>query len=131
MSEMIDGPYSPIALPSLPLEEWRDTKETLQRYVQIVGKIRLEYFPFQNHWWHVALHVDPRGLSARHMFSGELAFEISFDLISHELRILTSAGDMASFPLRDGLSVAEFYGKLASIFETLGIDAALNNPRPF
>ena len=131
MSEMIDGPYSPIALPSLPLEEWRDTKETLQRYVQIVGKIRLEYSPFTNHWWHVTLHVDPRGLSARHMFSGELAFEISFDLISHELRILTSAGDMASFPLRDGLSVAEFYGELISISETLGIDAALNNPRPF
>ena len=131
MSEKIDGPYSPIALPSLPLEEWRDTKETLQRYVQIVGKIRLEYSPFTNHWWHVALHVDPRGLSARHMFSGELAFEISFDLISHELRILTSAGDMASFPLRDGLSVAKFYGELISISDTLGIDDALNNPRPF
>ena len=26
MSKSIDGPYSPIALPSLPLEEWKDTK---------------------------------------------------------------------------------------------------------
>jgi hypothetical protein len=96
-----------------------------------VGKVRLEHSPFRNHWWHVALRVDPRGLSARHMFSGELAFEIYFDLISHELRVITSGGDMASFPLRDGRCVVEFYGKLVSIFETLGVDADLNNPRPF
>jgi hypothetical protein len=131
MSENIDGPYSPIALPPLPLEDWKDTKETLHRYVQIVGKVRLEYSPFRNHWWHVTLHVNPRGLSARHMFSGEVAFEISFDLIDHELQVVTSAGDRASFPLRDGLSVAEFYGRLLSNFETLGIEVDLNNPRPF
>jgi hypothetical protein len=131
MSEWIDGPYSPIALPSLPLEDWKDTKETLHRYAQIVGKVRLEYSPFRNHWWHVAFYVDPRGLSARHMFSGELPFEISFDLIGHELKVVSGAGDRASFPLRDGLSVAEFYSKLVSIFETLGIDVDLNKPSPF
>jgi Family of unknown function (DUF5996) len=131
MSKRVDDPYSPIALPSLPLEDWKDTKETLHRYAQIVGKVRLEHSPFRNHWWHVTFYVDPRALSARHMFSGELGFEISFDLIAHELRVLTSAGDMASFPLRNGLSVAEFYGNLVSILDTLGIDAALNNPRPF
>src|SRR5215217_7734691 len=131
MSERIDGPYSPIALPSLPLEDWRDTKETLHRYVQIVGKVRLEYSPFRNHWWHVTLHVDPRGFSARHMFSGELAFEISFDLIAHELQVVTAAGDRASFALRDGLCVAEYYGKLISSFESLGIDVDLSNPSPF
>jgi len=65
------------------------------------------------------------------MFSGDLAFEISFDLMAHELIVVTSAGDRASFPLRDGLSVAEFYGKLVSILETLGIDADLTNPSPF
>ena len=131
MSERDDVTYSPIALPSLPLEEWKDTKETLHRCAQIVGKVRLERSPFRNHWWHVTFYVDPRGLSARHMFSGDLAFEISFDLIAHELIVVTSAGDRASFPLRDGLSVAEFYGKLVSILETLGIDADLTKPSPF
>jgi hypothetical protein len=131
MSKRVDGPYSPLALPSLPLEEWKDTKETLHRYAQIVGKVRLEYSPFRNHWWHVPFYVDPRGLSARHMFSGEDAFEISFDLIAHELKVVTSAGNTASFPLRNGLSVAEFYGKLLSIFETFGIDVDLTNPSPF
>jgi Family of unknown function (DUF5996) len=131
MSERTDGPYSPIALPPLPLQDWEDTKETLHRYAQIVGKVRLEYSPFRNHWWHVPFYVDPRGFSARHMYSGELPFEISFDLIAHELQVVTGAGNMVSFPLRDGLSVAEFYGKLVSSFETLGIDVDLTNPSPF
>jgi hypothetical protein len=131
MSKRVDGLYSPIALPSLPLEDWKDTKETLHRYAQIVGKVRLEHSPFRNHWWHVTFYVDPRGLSARHMFSGELPFEISFDLIAHELNVITAAGDMASVSLRDGLSVAEFYGKLVSIFETLDIGVDLTNPSPF
>jgi hypothetical protein len=29
------------ALPPLPLEEWEATKETLHRYCQIVGKVRM------------------------------------------------------------------------------------------
>jgi hypothetical protein len=131
MSKRVDKPYSPIALPSLPLEDWKDTKETLHRYVQIVGKVRLEHSPFKNHWWHVTFYVDPRGLSARHMFSSDRPFEISFDFIAHELIVITGAGDRASFPLRDGLSVAKFYGKLVSIFETLGIDVDLTKPSPF
>ena len=57
-------------------------KETLHRYVQIVGKVRLEHSPFKNHWWHVTFYVDPHGLSARHMFSSDLPFEISFDFIA-------------------------------------------------
>ena len=28
--------------PALPLNDWRDTKETLNRWMQIVGKITLE-----------------------------------------------------------------------------------------
>ena len=45
MPQRSDGPYSPIALPSLPLEDWKGTKETLHRYTQIVGKVRLEILP--------------------------------------------------------------------------------------
>ncbi len=131
MRKQFSGPEIYETLPPLPLDEWKDTKETLHRYAQIVGKVRLEHSPYRNHWWHVPFYVDPRGFSARHMFSGELPFEISFDLIGHELKVVTGAGNRASCPLRDGLSVAEFNGELLSIFETLGIDVDLNNPSPF
>ncbi|CAN5907601.1 hypothetical protein BH23ACT11_BH23ACT11_00930 [soil metagenome] len=37
------------AFPPLPLEAWEDTNETLHRYAQIVGKVRLEYAPYRSH----------------------------------------------------------------------------------
>jgi hypothetical protein len=27
--------------PAIPLEDWRDSKETMHRFLQIVGKVRL------------------------------------------------------------------------------------------
>src|SRR5687768_14722300 len=51
------------AWPPLRLDEWRDTRDTLQLYSQVVGKLKLKLSPPLNHWWHVALYVTPRGLS--------------------------------------------------------------------
>lgn len=127
---MIAGSSS-LELPPLPLEEWRPTKETLHRYAQIVGKVRMEHSPYKNHWWHVPLYVAPRGLVARHMFSGDLPFEVSFDLVAHELEVTTGAAGRAAFALEDGLSVAGFYRKLHSTFGFLGVDVDLDNPKPF
>jgi len=119
------------ALPELPLDGWRPTKETLHRYAQIVGKIRLEHAPYGNHWWHAPLHVTPRGMRAAHMFGGDRSFEIEFDLAGHAVEIVTSAGDRASVALRDGLSVAAFYGELTSALAGVGVEVDLANPRPF
>jgi hypothetical protein len=44
------------ALPPLPLDNWEDTKETLHRYCQIAGKVRMELSAFRNHWWHALRH---------------------------------------------------------------------------
>src|SRR6266478_7445907 len=49
--------------PSLPYEAWKDTRDTLHMWTQIVGKVRMELSPFLNHWWHVTLYVTPRGLT--------------------------------------------------------------------
>ena len=43
--------------PSLPLSEWSDTCETLHRWTQIVGKVRMALTPLVNHWWNVTLYV--------------------------------------------------------------------------
>ena len=119
------------ALPSLPLEEWRPTKETLHRVLQIVGKIRLEHAPFGNHWWHSTLHVTPRGLRAPHMVAGDRSFEIAVDLVDHEVTVATSAGDRSTVPLVDGQSVAAFYDRLMAACAAVGIAVDLANPRPW
>src|SRR5438034_8007157 len=45
-------------LPELPLHEWRQTKDTLHLWAQIVGKVKLASTPPENHWWNVPLYVD-------------------------------------------------------------------------
>lgn len=107
--------------PELPLAEWAETKETLHRYLQIVGKVRLSLMPKDNHWWHITLYVDSRGITTRSIPSKDFTFEILFDFINHDLIVYTSKGERRSFELKDGLSVAEFYKNLSKIMTDLNI----------
>ena len=119
---------SEMRLPDLPLEEWEDTKETLHRYCQIVGKVRMELSPFRNHWWHVTLYVTPRGLTTGPIPYAAGTFDISFDLLDSRLVITTGEGTGFDFPI-DDLPVAQFYGKLFEGLDSLGIEASINaNP---
>ena len=111
-------------LPSLPLDDWRDTKETLHRMSQIVGKIRLGAMPHRNHWWHVTLYVTPRGLTTGAMPYASGTFDITFDLLSHRLKIETSQNEHRAFSLKD-VSVAGFYDQLMNSLDDLGIEASI------
>lgn len=114
------------ALPSLPLENWEATKNTLHLWSQIVGKIRLASTAPRNHWWHVPLYVDVRGLTTRRMHAADgVVFQIRFDFVDHRLVVETNAGAVASFPLADGLSVSEFDRKLHETLAELGVDVAI------
>jgi hypothetical protein len=112
-------------LPPLPLESWRATKDTLHLYVQIAGKLRLATTPLRNQWWNVPLYVDVRGLTTRRLLSDDVSFSIDFDFLDHELRVRTDRGDVEGFPLRDGLSVAEFHERLTELLRGLGADVAI------
>ena len=120
---------SEMELPPLPLEEWEDTKETLHRYAQVVGKIRMELSPPRNHWWHVTLYVTPRGLTTGPIPYSAGTFDISFDLLENRLLVDTSEDGRFGFALED-LPVAEFYAKLMGGLRSLGIDVSIN-VRPF
>src|SRR5438067_9844407 len=78
--------------PALPFAEWKDTAITLHMWTQIVGKIRLTLSPWTNHSWHVTLYVTARGLTTSPIPHGLATFEIRFDFIDHQLRILKSDG---------------------------------------
>jgi hypothetical protein len=113
-------------LPPLPLEGWEPTKTTLHLWVQIVGKVRLASTPPRNHWWHVPLYVDVRGLTTRRMHSpGGVTFQIDFDFVDHRLVVRTNTGAVESFALHDGLSVAAFDTELHGTLARLGIDVAI------
>jgi hypothetical protein len=111
--------------PPLPLEDWKETKNTLHLYLQIIGKIRLTLCPRQNHWWHAPLYVSTQGLTTRAIPYRFGSFEIEFDFINHRLNIITSNGDIRSFSLHDGFSVSEFYSKVFANLSALGIEVKI------
>ena len=49
------------AWPELPYAAWKDTKETLHLWMQIVGKACVAARPWLNHSWHVTYHLTARG----------------------------------------------------------------------
>jgi hypothetical protein len=123
--------------PALPFSEWQATAETLHMWTQIVGKVRLTLTPWINHSWHVTLYVTSRGLTTSPIPHGFDTFEIDFDFIDHELRILKSDGAVRVLKLRPH-SVAEFYKTVMSALDELSlhvkIDATPNeiaDPIPF
>ena len=117
-------------LPELHLADWRATKDTLHLYCQIVGKIRMATVPPRNHWWHVTLYVDTRGLTTRRMHHCDTTFEIAFDFVNHDLVVATADGRTQSFALTDGLSVSEFDRRLHGTLADLGMDVEIRE-EPF
>jgi hypothetical protein len=87
------------AWPDLPLSAWSETCETLHRWTQIAGKVRMALTPQVNHWWNVTLYVTARGLGTSAIPYGPGAFEIIFDFVDHRLRIDASDGRSESFAL--------------------------------
>jgi Family of unknown function (DUF5996) len=112
--------------PQLPYEDWKPTKQTLHRYVQIVGKIRMSLVPPLNHWWHVTLYVSARGLTTGPMPYGELTAEIELDFVDHRTHVRASDGRTAAFPLRDRLACARFYTDLFGALRDVGVDTRIH-----
>jgi hypothetical protein len=118
-------------LPQLPLDAWEPTKETLHLWCQVVGKIRMASTPPLNHWWHVPLYVDTRGLTTRRMYARDgRRFEIAFDFLDHRLVVSANDGAVEAFPLRDGLAVADFDRELHALLGRLGLDVRIRE-QPF
>ena len=111
--------------PSLLLSEWEATRDTLQLWTQMVGKVRLANTPLVNHWWNVPLYVTARGLTTSLIpnASGP-AFEINFDFQVHELEIVTDDGQRRSLPLRSG-PVAAFYAEFMTQLDALGVGSRI------
>ena len=114
--------------PSLRVDDWTDTRDTLHMWTQIVGKIRLVHAPLLNHWWQVTLYVSPRGLTTSSIPYGSSAFDIELDFVDHRLLVRSSDGNARTVALRP-MPVAQFYAETMKALGELGIEANIQ-PRP-
>ncbi len=118
--------------PAIPLAAWQDTKATLHRFAQIVGKIRLAAGIRRNHWWHVPFHLTGRGITTRPTgrADGGPIFTIDFDFVAHQLVVATIDGRAVTFPLY-GQSVASFYDEVMRALGDLDAPVDVDIPQPF
>ena len=108
--------------PALRVDDWTATRETLLRWMQIVGKIRLAQAPMVNHWWQVTLYVTPRGLTTSAMPSGERRH------VRDRVRLLRApaedhapeGGEQRELAL-EPKTVAAFYAEVLDALASLGL----------
>jgi hypothetical protein len=105
--------------PALPQAAWSDTCATLQLWMQIVGKVRMELVPPINHCWNVTLYPTVRGFTTLPMAHGTRILQIDFDFVDHLVLVETSEGGSKKIPL-EAMSVAEFYRRFMSALDSLG-----------
>ena len=114
----------PSPWPDLPLEPWRETRDALHLWTQLLGKTQLALCPPQNHWWHAALRVSSRGLATPPLPCGRSrTVDLELDLVDHRLvaRTPARAASLALVPR----SVHGFYDAYRDLLATLGVEVAL------
>jgi hypothetical protein len=125
------------AWPALPFDAWKDTRETLHLWTQIVGKVRLAQMPWLNHSWHVTLYVTANGLTTGAIPHAAGPFQIDFDFVHHRIAAWCADGGLGGFGL-EPMTVATFYAKLMRELDALGVPVRIHatpneieNPIPF
>jgi hypothetical protein len=108
----------------LPYDEWRDTRDTLHMYTQVIGKLRLALAPFEPHWMNVPLYVTSRGLTTSPMPIGSRTLEADFDFIDNALVLRDSEGGLQRRTL--GGAVADFYADVLGALTRLGVEVKLS-----
>jgi hypothetical protein len=120
ISQVHDGAEPGRSWPEPP-SDWEDTRATFHLWTQVIGKIRMACTPLASHWWNTPLYVTARGLTTSLIPAGVgRGFQIDFDLIDHQLDIVTTDGNRRSHPLRPE-SVAVFYRTVMRSLDDLGM----------
>ena len=113
-----------MAWPPLPLDAWRDTRDTLQMWTQIAGKISLALTPRVNHFWNIAFQITPRGLTTGPLPYRGRTFTLAFDFLQHALVIDTADGASRTLQLRPE-TVADFYARFMDTLHRMDIDVRI------
>jgi hypothetical protein len=124
MSIEASGLAGQAAWPRLLLEDWNDTKDTLHRWVQMIGKTRLALAPPLNHSWNVTLYLTARGLTTSPMPYGNRTVEVDLDFIDHQLLVRISDGTTGALALAPR-TVADFHREYTALLQSLDLQVKI------
>lgn len=106
--------------PELDYAQWRPTYETLHRWLQIAGKLRICKSPWANHSWNSALYITSRGLTTSPIPLGDRSLTVDFDLFDHQVIFQDSDGTNFVMLLQNE-TVASFYERFMEALEIFNV----------
>ncbi len=110
--------------PALSYPDFAATQRLLHMVLQAIGKLKL-HGPFQSQWAELPLWLSARGLTTGPIPYAGGAYEVSVDLISHEIACMTSWGVSGQFKLGP-MSVAELVKQLFDLLHGAGVNVSIN-----
>jgi len=119
-------------LPPLILKDWRETRDTLQKYVQMVCAIRERMSTPHPHWWHISLRVSEKGFTTTPIPKDKnnpgQTFEIILDLINHHLIIESNFREAKRIKLT-GQSLCALCEETCSLLTDIGVVLPLDKEK--
>lgn len=119
-------------LPSLTLKDWLETRNTLQKYAQMISAIREKMSIPHPHWWHISLRVSDRGLTTTPIPNDKntlgQTFEIILDLKNHHLIIESNFREAKRIKLT-GQSLCALCEETCSLLTDIGVVLPLDKEK--
>lgn len=120
-----------ITFPSLRLDEWRETRDTLHKYCRMVMAIRENLCPSQSRGWHKGLGINTLGLTTnlilKNIATPQQTFEVILDLAKQRLVIESNFWDAMRIHL-SGQSLNALCDETCSLLAELGITPPMKSP---
>ena len=124
----------PLDFPPLPLSEWKETRDTLQKYCRMVGAIREVMSLPLPHSLQTNLLVSEFGFTTssliKNAFSPVQTFELIIDLVNRRLRIESNYREPLYVALT-GQSLNALCDETCSLLSDIGIAPPLEKPSFF
>jgi hypothetical protein len=111
-------------LPPLIIKDWGETRDTLQKYAQMIGTIREKMSTPHPHWWHISLRVSDRGLITAPIPKDKntpgQTFEIILDFKNYHLIIESNFREAKRIKLT-GQSLCALCEETCSLLTDIGV----------
>lgn len=122
---------SQLIFPSLVLSEWKETRDTLQKYCRMVGAIRETMSQPLPHSMHTNLLINSKGFTTsllpKNVSSSDQTFEVIIDLINTRLIIESSYREPLRIALT-GQSLNALCDETCSELVDIGVKPPLEKP---
>jgi len=119
-------------LSSLTLNDWKGSRDTIQKYAQMLGAIRENSTETHSHWWHISLRVTENGLTTTPLpvvkDSTEKTFEVILDFQNHKLRIESNYRELKQISLT-GQSLSALCDETCSLLADIGVTPSVDKSK--